>query len=266
MAASTKHFTRRLLPVALVILAIMTGAMIVLRVSHNPAYLWVAMISPLAGVAASALHAWSYLGGRRAIVFMVVTGLGSLILETFGVATGWLYGPYHYTYRLGPLFMGLTPYLIPVTWFMMLYPSYVMSRIITRRLMVKHAILNTLVIASIGGLIMTSWDLVLDPVMVKQEHWVWEVFGGYFGIPIQNFLGWWFTSFTILIIFEWFDSRNLTDKDIIQADLGKKAILIYLIIGAGNIAGAAVTGLWGPAVIALVAMGIWTILAWGSIK
>ena len=43
------------------------------------------------------------------------------------MATGWVYGPYHYTDQLGPKFLGLVPYLIPVAWFMMSYPSFVIA-------------------------------------------------------------------------------------------------------------------------------------------
>ena len=248
--------------IAIILLAVFTASMILLRLTNNPFYLWVAIISPIAGVLSSFLHGWVYLGQRRVSVFLIVTALGSLFLETFGVATGLLYGHYHYTYRMGPLFLGYTPYLIPLTWFMMLYPAYIMSLTIARRIASAKLWVKQVVIASLGGLIMTSWDLVLDPVMVKQEHWIWETEGLYFGIPLQNYLGWWLTSFLILMAFQWFDSRILHGQDSPQAGLERLSNLIYLIIGMGNITGAMITGLWGPAWIALGAMGFWTIVFW----
>ncbi len=254
--------TNRAIYYSLLILIIMTGAMVLLRLTHNPAYLWVAMISPLAGLVASGLHSWSYLGKKKAILFWVVVGFGSLLLETVGVATGLIYGPYHYTHRLGPLFLGLTPYLIPITWFMMLYPSYVMARTITINSSPPLDFKKLLVVAGIGGLIMTSWDLVVDPVMVKQEHWVWETTGSYFGIPLQNFLGWWLTSFLLLSIYQVIAYGISPQKDTVQNKLEKTSIWIYLTIGAGNIAGAVLTGLWGPALIAVVTMVFWAILTW----
>ncbi len=257
-----QHLSYRLLIAALVILALMTGSMILLRLTQHPAYLWIAMASPAAGVVSSALHGWLTLGRKNIIIFFLVTASGSLILETFGVATGLLYGPYHYTNRLGPLFLGLTPYLIPITWFMMLYPAYIMSWMITSRLAINRQLINQLLTASIGGLIMTSWDLVLDPVMVKQSHWVWETVGDYFGIPLKNFLGWWLTSFIILFIYEKIVSRTNPARLNLQLKAGLMSIWIYAIIGVGNIAGAAITGLWGPALIASWAMGFWIVTAW----
>lgn len=262
MSPVSQHASYRLLIIALVILTTMTGSMILLRLTQHPAYLWLAMASPAAGVVTSALHGWFTLGRKNIGIFFLVTVSGSLLLETFGVATGLLYGPYHYTYRLGPLFLGLTPYLIPITWFMMLYPAYIMSWIITNHLPINHQIINRLVTASIGGLIMTSWDLVLDPVMAKQSHWIWETEGIYFGIPLQNFFGWWLTSFIILYIYETICSRKSPVRHNLEMKTGFISIWIYAIIGFGNIAGAAITGLWGPALIAAGAMGFWVVIAW----
>lgn len=258
----TENFKSRLLLIAIILLAVFTASMILLRLTNNPFYLWIAMISPIAGVLSSFLHGWAYLGQRRVAVFLLVTALGSLFLETFGVATGLLYGHYHYTYRMGPLFLGYTPYLIPLTWFMMLYPAYIMSLTIARQITSAKLCVRQVVIASLGGLIMTSWDLVLDPVMVKQSHWVWETDGLYFGIPLLNYLGWWLTSFLILMVFQWFDSKVLHGHDSPQTGLERLSNLIYLIIGMGNITGAMITGLWGPAWIALGAIGFWTIVFW----
>lgn len=111
---------------------------------------------------------------------------------------------------------------------------------------------------------MTSWDFVLDPVMVKQEHWVWDTVGQYFGIPLQNFWGWWLTSFLILVIYQWVISRLERGEYSHPSQHEWMSVLIYITIGFGNIAGAAITGLWGPALIAGSAMVFWSVAAWIS--
>ena len=65
--------------------------------------------------------------GDRALRLLALVFVVSLLFESVGVATGWVYGPYHYTDKLGPKFLGLVPYLIPVAWFMMSYPSFVIA-------------------------------------------------------------------------------------------------------------------------------------------
>ncbi|NTW35817.1 MAG: carotenoid biosynthesis protein, partial [Syntrophobacteraceae bacterium] len=42
---------------------------------------------------------------------------------------------------------------------------------------------------------MTAWDVMMDPMMVRGQHRVWEADSAYFGIPLQNFWGWWLTTF-----------------------------------------------------------------------
>lgn len=52
-----------------------------------------------------------------------------------------------------------------------------------------------------GALVMTAWDLVMDPLMVAGGYWAWEVNGAYFGVPLQNYWGWWLTTFITFALF-----------------------------------------------------------------
>ncbi len=79
---------------------------------------------------------------------------------------------------LGPKFLGLVPYLIASAWFMMMYPSFVIAdRLFPLGL---SRIQRMLVVAATGGVIITAWDFVMDPIMVKAGNWVWETQGTYF--------------------------------------------------------------------------------------
>ena len=69
------------------------------------------------------LHAVQREGLRAALLLALLVFVVSLSFESVGVATGVIYGPYHYTEKLGSKFLGLVPYLIPVAWFMMSYSS-----------------------------------------------------------------------------------------------------------------------------------------------
>jgi uncharacterized membrane protein len=79
---------------------------------------------------------------------------------------------YHYTDKLGYQFLWLAPLLIPIAWFMLSYPSF----IIANRLIPPGKSLWAwrLSVAAVGAVIMTAWDLAIDPVMVAGEHWIWE--------------------------------------------------------------------------------------------
>jgi putative membrane protein len=183
----------------------------------------------------------------------------SLLLESVGVATGWVFGGYHYTADFGPRIFNLVPYLIPVNWFMMLYPSYIMAERIFQG--EGNNWKQWLSVAAIGGFIMTAWDLAMDPVMVARGHWVWESEGAYFGIPIQNYFGWWMTSFTILVIYGWLSQRWSTREPVPDIHFDRQAIGCYAITGFGSVLGALLAGLNGPAIAGFFAMLPWVLVS-----
>ena len=189
--------------VFLVLYALMTGYSIVAVALGKELFSLFTPLTTLAGFVFALLHAGRREGWRRALLLLASVFLISLFFESLGVATGLVYGPYHYTDKLGPKFLGLVPYLIPVAWFMMSYPSFVIAdRLVPAAWNPGKANtagagrwLRLLAVAGVGGLVMTAWDIVMDPVMVYNGHWVWEVEGAYHGIPLQNFWGWWLTVF-----------------------------------------------------------------------
>jgi carotene biosynthesis associated membrane protein len=204
------------------------------------------------------LHGSQNLGWRHTLLLLALTMCISLLFECVGVATGWVYGPYHYTAKLGPKFLGLVPLLIPIAWFMMTYPSYVIAtRLIPAA---RKAWTWRIQVAALGALIMTAWDLAMDPMMVAGGHWVWDQPGAYFGIPLQNYLGWWLTTFITFFLFlslartipEFLTSTDLFDR---------LPILSYAITGLSSLLTDFIFGLSGPALVGIFAMLPWVLLA-----
>ena len=74
-------------------------------------------------------HASVALGVRLTLAFFAITTVTSWTFEEVSVLTGLVYGPYHYTATLGP-WLGSVPILIPLAWFMLVYPSYVVANLI----------------------------------------------------------------------------------------------------------------------------------------
>lgn len=207
------------------------------------------------------LHSVLRLGWRNTLALFSIILVGSFMFEAIGVSTGYITGQYYYTYKIGTLLFGLVPYSVPFAWLMMIYPSYIMSLWImpAKYKFWKH----TIIVASITGLVMTSWDLVMDPVMVNQHYWIWESKGLYFGIPLQNYAAWWFVTFTLIMIYHLFlkisDSRLIVNIEI-PTSFDKLMLVAYAFTGIMYVQMAYVLNLPGPAAIGFVSMLFWVIL------
>lgn len=168
----------------------------------------------------SIFHAAYVLGWRHTLLFFGITVAVSWSYEHVGVETGLIYGAYHYTDALG-LKLGHVPIIIPIAWFMMIYPSYIIANLIGsgRQMMTRDKknnnnnpipLVQILWLSFLSAVIMTAWDLVVDPYLSgpTERAWIWEDGGQYFGVPLHNFGGWLLTTFTIYFIFRLLSERK----------------------------------------------------------
>jgi putative membrane protein len=151
-----------------------------------------------------AWHAWTALGPRLAAAFLVITLVTSWTLEELGVATGLVYGQYHYTQALGPS-IGSVPLLIPLAWFALAYPTSVLVDLVADRWVGgwTGGPRRLVALAAAGALLMAAWDIALDPILSGPTYraWVWEAGGTAGAVPAENYAGWFVTAFTIFLAF-----------------------------------------------------------------
>ena len=219
---------------------------------------WLTPLNTLIGFSFSILHASQRYGWKVASILLVCVFVISLGMESVGVATGLVYGPYHYTDQLGIKFLGLVPLLIPIAWFMMMYPATV----IAERLVIpggKGKILSKLAVAAIAGIVMTAWDVAMDPMMVLAGHWVWEVDGAFFGVPVHNFIGWWLTTFLSVAVFL---LLTMGMKRPVESAPERWAVLSYTNQAAATIIMDFSFGLGGAGMAGFFAMMPWIIMGW----
>src|SRR5215213_4645935 len=77
------------------------------------------------------LHSLSTLGWRNTLALFRITAVVGWSFEQAGVATGLIYGVYHYSDALGPK-LGHVPYAIPIAWYSMLYVSFQIAQLMTQ--------------------------------------------------------------------------------------------------------------------------------------
>ncbi|GAB6897916.1 carotenoid biosynthesis protein [Kineosporia succinea] len=158
----------------------------------------VTVISVLLLTSAGLLHAalrWS--AGHAALLLAVAGGIG-LAAEAVGVATGYPFGDYLYTGRLG-LQVVSVPVLVPIAWTMIAYPALLLGRRLAARPDGSTSRARTVLL---GGFTLAAWDLYLDPQMIAQDAWRFAdphpALPGVPGIPLTNYAGWLLVALVIV--------------------------------------------------------------------
>ena len=155
----------------------------------------------LLGTAAVAVYAYRTLGLWHCLGFMVPAIVLSLGSELLGTSTGFPFGHYRYLTGLGYKIAGLVPFTIPLSWFYVGFSAYIiaLTGLETKNI---SKVLKYVGAISIGSLLLTSWDFVLDPAMSQASlpFWVWEQAGPFFGMPYENFTGWFGTGVVFMTV------------------------------------------------------------------
>ena len=205
----------------------------------------------LFGAAAVFALGWRVIGPRRTVIFFVVSTVLSLGSELIGTTTGYPFGNYAYTDFLGYKILGHVPYTIPLSWFYLGLTAYLLgAAIVTARGWGRRTLWSLV----LGVWFLTAWDLVLDPAMAAPslavKFWEWQIDGPYFGMPLQNLIGWSVTGLAYMAL-----SRLLWRSD--PPPITDRSTTTFLfVVYAANLGFAmalsAGAGLWQPIVVAVV--------------
>ena len=138
------------------------------------------------------------------VAFIVICLVVSNILENTSILTGFPFGHYHYTDALGPKFF-LVPLLIGPAYFATGYLAWALSTVLIGDVRRGSSAFTTFAVPFIASFLMVMWDLCFDPTASTVSHiWIWEQGGGYFGVPLTNYLGWFLTVYVFLQLFALF--------------------------------------------------------------
>jgi putative membrane protein len=149
----------------------------------------------LLGFISMALYGVHSLGMQRWLVFSLPAITISLASELLGTSTGFPFGSYHYTQGLGYKIAGFVPFTVPLSWCYMGLACYLIAGAGLRALGIQDLRASILTVL-LGAFLLTAWDFALDPGMSQSSlpFWIWDQPGPIFGMPWQNFLGWFGTA------------------------------------------------------------------------
>jgi putative membrane protein len=188
--------------------------------------------------------------GLKWVAGFVAVALVSFLSEYLGTGYGFPFGTYEYTGLLGFKLGGRVPALIPVSWFLMALPSWVMA----------HGLFPSsggrLPRVILAAYFLTAWDLALDPAMsYLTPYWVWEASGPFYGMPWVNLLGWMGTGVVLMVLLETFGARKWAGRLPVSWMAAYYALILLMPLGMLLAA-----GLWLAVWVTLGALA----LGWGG--
>jgi putative membrane protein len=188
----------------------------------------------LVSVAFALIHGAVRYGWSGIAVFIVICLVVSNILENTSILTGFPFGHYHYTDSLGPKLF-LVPLLIGPAYFANGYLAWVLGNVLIGDVRRGANAFTTFAVPLFASFLMVMWDLTFDPRASTIQHmWIWEQGGGYFGVPLTNYLGWFFTVYVFLQLFALVvrirESGNQTMRTLPRSYYAQ-AVVMYAVVG-----------------------------------
>jgi putative membrane protein len=190
------------------------------------------------------------------LAFLVVCLVVSNILENTSILTGFPFGHYHYT--SGPKLF-LVPLFIGPSYFATAYLAWMLAIVLIGDVRRGGSWFTTVAVPVIAAAVMVMWDLTFDPTASTIKHfWIWEQGGGYFGVPLTNYIGWFFTVYVFLQLFALFlrfrrgaddESQPLPASYYAQAGIsyavvGLTAVVSYLVFSGNTLVTDAAGVVW----------------------
>jgi uncharacterized membrane protein len=161
-------------------------------------------------------------GLRTTLLFTALTYGVSLACEWSSIHNGFPFGLYHYidATRGREIWIAGVPFMDSLSFTFLGFASYTVALLVTSPLYRKGLDLRVLDTWKIrraprvwlmAALFMVMVDMVVDPLSVRGDRWfLGKIFwydppGPHFGVPITNYLGWFFVAVITVAIFQLLD-------------------------------------------------------------
>lgn len=125
------------------------------------------------------LYVW--VGIKKAVLLFLALSVFSYTIESIGLLTGFPYGEFSYSSKVGILLFNFIPLALPFAWIPLLLGAFALS------FQYKKNVSKFFVVTVIMTVLI---DVVLDPGAVSLNFWQFSGSSIWYGIPISNYLGW----------------------------------------------------------------------------
>ena len=161
-----------------------------------PDYSVRAVVFALIGTTFCLLDATGRYGWSFASAFLLLTLVGSGVLEFVGIKTGAIFGPYYYNPAIPAQLFGILPVVVPCGWFVFSYFSFATVDSLLR----KNA--PPVLRATLATALVVAYDLTSDPNQASRAVWTYPDGGIYYGVPLQNFIAWTVFGFVAMVVLQ----------------------------------------------------------------
>ena len=177
---------------------------------HHPSVWTIYAIGNIATVIC-VIHCSMWAGWRTTLAMFGLTFAVGYVAEFVGVRmrSESTFGGYHYTDVLnGPLLFGVPP-ITMIDYFALGYPAYIIARVIAGNENRRITAAKGFGVAVLAALTMVTHDLSVDPTQATvRKLWIWEGGGAYFGVPLHNFIDWFFVTLLFLFLYGFVTNRS----------------------------------------------------------
>jgi putative membrane protein len=210
-----------------------------IRFSDVPVFSQISSIFIVAMAAPSYAAVVMCRGARRGLTALIVLSILPVLVEAAAIFTGFPYGEFAYSGRLGYMVLGAVPWSVAFA-----YPPILLGS------MAYASKLRTdrLGFSALSAIFNVAVDLAVDPGAVHSGFWSWAEPGSYYGVPLVNFLGWMLTGFLYTNMF-----YSLTGGETPIDARVSSSLFLVLCFWAGYLL---INGLYLPAALGLTEAGL----------
>ena len=146
--------------------------------------------------------------GLWALALLSILAIYTWAIEVVGVRTDWPYGAFEYGVELGPMLFDEVPLALPLFFVPLVLNAYLLTMLV-----LEDRTESPLVRIPVAIVAVVAIDLVLDPAAVAVGFWSFDAGGGFYEVPVSNYLGWVLSgTVAVLLVEVAFDRRQLFDR------------------------------------------------------
>lgn len=181
-------------------------------------------------VAFGMFHGARRYGWANCVILFVIASVIATTSEHFSVTAGFPFGYYIHTPAMGPQIFQV-PLIIGPVYFGLTYLVWALVLAIFGTGHV-HRREFIFVAPAIAACIVTGFDMCFDPIgSTIGGYWHYRESGGYFGVPLSNYVGWFINAWAIFQCFALFLSSRSTASEPMPASYWYESSALWGLMG-----------------------------------